>query len=67
LAVLVRTPESDVSAQELRDYLSAFVAKWWLPEHWSFVESLPKTSVGKFDKRALRRLFAEGRLEIDHL
>ncbi|NNN08032.1 MAG: long-chain fatty acid--CoA ligase [Acidimicrobiaceae bacterium] len=67
LCVVVRTPESDVSAHELREYLSTFVAKWWLPEHWSFVESLPKTSVGKFDKRALRRLFAEGQLQVETL
>ncbi len=67
LCVVVRTPESDVSAQELREYLSDFVVKWWLPEHWSFVESLPKTSVGKYDKRALRRLFFDGHLEVQTL
>ena len=64
LCVVVRTPESQVGAEELREYLSAFVAKWWLPEHWAFVEALPKTSVGKFDKRALRRLYAENQLEV---
>jgi fatty-acyl-CoA synthase len=67
LCVVVRTPESEVSADELREYLSDYVAKWWLPEHWSFVESLPKTSVGKFDKRALRRLLSEGHLEVQNL
>ena len=64
---MVRTPEAQVSAHELREYLSAYVAKWWLPEHWAFVETLPKTSVGKFDKRALRRLHAEGRLNVESL
>ena len=65
LCVVVRTPDSNVTALELRDYLSAFVAKWWVPEHWSFVERLPKTSVGKFDKRALRRMFADGELVVE--
>lgn len=64
LCIVVRTPGSQVSPEELRDYLSGFVAKWWLPEHWSFVDALPKTSVGKFDKRQLRRLHAAGELEV---
>ncbi|HEY5303973.1 MAG TPA: long-chain fatty acid--CoA ligase [Acidimicrobiales bacterium] len=64
LCVVVRTPGSETSPEELREYLSEFVVKWWLPEHWSFVESLPKTSVGKFDKRTLRRQYAEGQLTV---
>ena len=67
LCVVVRNAESQVSAEELREYLSPLVAKWWLPEHWAFVEALPKTSVGKFDKRGLRRLHAEGHLEVQSL
>ena len=27
------------------------VAKWWLPERWAFIDEVPKTSVGKFDKK----------------
>ena len=67
LCVVVRAEHSEVSAHELHDYLSDFVAKWWLPEYWAFVDSLPKTSVGKFDKRALRRQYAEGLLEVHTL
>ena len=44
--------------------ICGFVVKWWIPEHWAFVDALPKTSVGKFDKRALRRLHFEGHLEV---
>ncbi|MDE3030473.1 MAG: long-chain fatty acid--CoA ligase [Acidobacteriota bacterium] len=67
LCVVVRTPDSTVSAEELRAFIGPSVAKWWVPEHWSFVEAIPKTSVGKFDKRALRRLLAEGQLEVETL
>lgn len=67
LCVVVRAPDSHVSPEELREYLSHFVAKWWLPDHWSFVDALPKTSVGKFDKRRLRRLHADGELEVTTL
>ncbi len=34
-----------------------------MPERWAFVEQIPKTSVGKFDKKVLRSLYAEGKLD----
>ena len=46
------------------DFLAGRVARWWLPERWAFVDELPKTSVGKFDKKALRSLVADGTIEI---
>jgi fatty-acyl-CoA synthase len=51
----------------LLDFLSGRVARWWLPERWAFVDELPKTSVGKFDKKALRTLVADGTIEIIEL
>jgi fatty-acyl-CoA synthase len=43
------------------------MAKWWLPERWAFIESVPKTSVGKFDKKVLRVLYAEDELNVEVL
>ena len=40
------------------------VAKWQVPERWSFIDEVPKTSVGKFDKKVLRARHAAGELEI---
>jgi fatty-acyl-CoA synthase len=40
------------------------VAHWQLPENWAFVEEVPKTSVGKFDKKRLRVQHADGALEV---
>jgi fatty-acyl-CoA synthase len=60
LACVVRKKGSTVSAEQLRAYLEDKVAKWWLPERWVFVEEIPKTSVGKFDKKALRKQHAAG-------
>jgi fatty-acyl-CoA synthase len=40
------------------------VSRWWLPERWVFVEEVPKTSVGKFDKKSLRARYADGDLEV---
>ena len=40
---------------------SGRVSRWWLPERWAFVDEVPKTSVGKFDKKVLRAQHADGR------
>jgi fatty-acyl-CoA synthase len=63
LACVVRG-RPDLTARELRDYLSDKVAKWWLPERWAFIDEVPKTSVGKFDKKVLRSRHAVGELTI---
>ncbi len=65
LCCVVRRPGSTVSAAELKAFLQGWVAKWWLPERWSFVDAVPKTSVGKFDKQVLRAQYAEGDLDVE--
>ncbi len=47
---------------KLRTFLSTRVAKFWVPEYWAFVEHIPKTSVGKIDKKLLRKQLAGGQL-----
>ena len=56
-----RVEGSPATADELVDFLGGRVARWWLPERWAFVEEMPKTSVGKFDKKVLRAQHADGR------
>jgi fatty-acyl-CoA synthase len=58
LAVVV-AKDSSVSADDLRKFLADKVARWWLPERWTFVEEIPRTSVGKYDKKAIRARYAE--------
>ncbi|MFJ1998887.1 long-chain fatty acid--CoA ligase [Streptomyces asiaticus] len=64
LAVVVAAPGHDVTTQELREFLSSRIARWQLPERWAFVTEVPRTSVGKFDKKELRRLHADGLLSV---
>ncbi len=64
LVVVVPAPEKEPSAQELVEFLEGRVARWWLPERWAFVKELPKTSVGKFDKKLLRADHAAGTLDV---
>ena len=67
MACVVRAEGSSIGAKELSEFLATRVAKWWLPERWSFIDEVPKTSVGKFDKKLLRAQHEEGRLEIERL
>jgi fatty-acyl-CoA synthase len=67
LATVVVVEGADVSAAELRNHLSASTPAWQLPERWSFVSEVPKTSVGKFDKKLIRSRYAQGALSVLHI
>ncbi|MCW2981417.1 MAG: hypothetical protein JWO14_3144 [Solirubrobacterales bacterium] len=57
-ACVAAAPGTD--AAELTEFLAGReVPRWWLPDGFAFVEEIPKTSVGKFDKKALRGAYAE--------
>ncbi len=62
LCCVVLRDSSPVGAEELVEHLRGRVAKWWLPDEFAFVAEIPKTSVGKFDKKVLRGQLAEGTL-----
>jgi len=67
LACVVRKPGVAVEAKALCAHLEDKVARWWLPERWTFIAEVPKTSVGKFDKKVLRRRHADGALPVENL
>jgi fatty-acyl-CoA synthase len=69
LATVVLREGSTADFESLRAFLAeqGRIAKWQLPERWTIVEAVPKTSVGKFDKKVLRRRYAEGDLDITRL
>ncbi|MFI5796621.1 long-chain fatty acid--CoA ligase [Streptomyces sp. NPDC051677] len=46
--------QGTVTAEELRSHLRTRFARYWVPDHIVFVRRIPKTSVGKFDKKRLR-------------
>jgi len=62
-AVVVREGQT-VAIDDLRQFLGSRVARWQVPEKWTFVVSLPKTSVGKLDKKLIRAQYAAGALEV---
>ncbi|WP_371661340.1 long-chain fatty acid--CoA ligase [Streptomyces sp. NBC_00280] len=69
LATVVLSEGSTADFESLRAFLAAEgkIAKWQLPERWTIIESVPKTSVGKFDKKVLRKQYAEGELDVTKL
>lgn len=64
LACVAPRPEfrDQLTKQEILDFLAPRVAKWWLPDDVVFIEAVPKTSVGKFNKRVLREQFKDYKL-----
>jgi len=64
LVVIVPAEGVRPEPAEILVFLSSRVARWWLPERWAFADEIPKTSVGKFDKKVLRAKAAQGTLEI---
>ncbi|WP_238772111.1 long-chain fatty acid--CoA ligase [Prescottella equi] len=67
LVAVVLREGSDTTLDQLRDFLADKVAKWQLPENWAVIQEVPKTSVGKFDKKRLRADFHDGSLDIARL
>jgi len=59
LAVVVLYDGASASPGELSEYLGAKFAKWQLPNAFVFAKEIPRTSVGKFRKTALREQFAD--------
>ncbi|WP_392973347.1 long-chain fatty acid--CoA ligase [Streptomyces sp. LN245] len=69
LATVVLREGSAADFETLRAFLAdeGKIARWQLPERWSIVEAVPKTSVGKFDKKVIRKRYAEGSLDVTKL
>ncbi|MEU4198395.1 long-chain fatty acid--CoA ligase [Streptomyces sp. NPDC039022] len=64
LAAVVLREGASAGFEELRTFLGGRVARWQLPERWTAVAAVPKTSVGKFDKKVLRKQYADGELTV---
>ncbi|EKX65033.1 long-chain fatty acid--CoA ligase [Streptomyces ipomoeae] len=66
LAIVVLKEGATADFETLRSFLAeqGNIAKWQLPERWTLVESVPKTTVGKWDKKLLRKQHAEGALDV---
>lgn len=59
LLLVIRKPESTLSGEEIKQFLSDKIAKWWMPDEVIFVESLPHTATGKLLKINLRKEYQD--------
>jgi fatty-acyl-CoA synthase len=64
LASVVLKQGSTTSPEDLRDFIAGQVAKFWVPERWAVVDEIPKTSVGKFDKKVIRARYADNEYDV---
>ncbi|MER6995261.1 long-chain fatty acid--CoA ligase [Streptomyces sp. NPDC000410] len=64
LATVVLKDGATADYASLKTFLAETIAKWQLPERWAIIPAVPKTSVGKFDKKVIRRQYADGELEV---
>ncbi len=67
LATVVLREGSSATPESLREFLEGKLAHWQVPERWALIDEVPKTSVGKFDKKVLRKRYAEGELDVSTL
>lgn len=65
MACVVLKEGATADAESLRQWLSERTAKFWLPERWTFITEVPKTSVGKFDKKVLRAKHSAGEMDVE--
>ena len=64
LATVVLHEGVELAPDVLRTFLADKVARWWIPERWTFIDEIPRTSVGKYDKKTIRARYADGAYEI---
>ncbi len=67
LATVVIKDGATTHYEELRAFLSERIARWQVPERWAIIPAVPKTSVGKFDKKVIRRQYADGEIDVTML
>lgn len=63
--LVIVVADAGTDARQLREFLNGKVARFWMPEYWSFAADIPKTSVGKFDKKRLRDMNEAGELNVE--
>jgi len=66
VCVVAKPGAAPPTPTELVEFLAPRVARWWLPDKWAFIDAVPRTSVGKFDKKVLRAQYAKGELDVVH-
>ncbi|MEU6080403.1 long-chain fatty acid--CoA ligase [Streptomyces sp. NPDC047108] len=67
LASVVLKEGATADYEALKSWLGERIARWQVPERWAVIPAVPKTSVGKFDKKVLRKQYADGELDVTEI
>ncbi|MFG2195676.1 long-chain fatty acid--CoA ligase [Streptomyces sp. NPDC048639] len=67
LATVVLKEGATADYEALKTWLGERIARWQVPERWAVIPAVPKTSVGKFDKKVLRKQYADGELDVTEM
>jgi len=59
VAFIVPKPDSDVTAEDIEAFIAPRIAAWWMPDQFVFIDAIPKTGTGKFDKKVVRAEYAD--------
>ena len=59
LLIVVKADGSEVSGDDILQYMDGKIAKWWMPDEVTFVDELPHPATGKVHKLKLREQFAD--------
>ena len=59
---VVRKAGSQITSQDVLDFLQPLIAKWWMPDAVEFVDDIPHTATGKISKKDLRDRFSTYKL-----
>ena len=59
LLVVVRKQGKEPTREAILDYMKGRCAKWWLPDKIVFIDEIPKTGTGKFDKKVVRDQYSD--------
>ncbi|MGJ8537579.1 MAG: AMP-binding enzyme, partial [Parasphingopyxis sp.] len=62
LLLIVKKDGAELSGEDVTNYLSDKIAKWWMPDEVKFVDELPHTATGKILKRQIRDEYKDYKL-----
>ncbi len=58
-AFIVAKPDTELTADDIKEFLEPRIAHWWMPDEVIFIDAIPKTGTGKFDKKVVRTEYAD--------
>jgi fatty-acyl-CoA synthase len=59
VAFIVARADADITPDALKEFLAPRIASWWMPDEFVFIDEIPKTGTGKFDKKVVREQYAD--------